>query len=235
MRSTILNRRAPILLMLLPFLGCGGTVADNSGGSTGIAGSAGNAAAGTAGTVAGGADSGGSPTSGGVAQGGTTNWNACNVAQDCVLEPKSPCGVGCEPIAITAYVAVNQASVAAYQASLPKLACPQAVCGPVAPFELTAPNYFADCVQGQCSVIDLRTTDYTACSSIADCYIRSGTTCCGCSSGSWIALSNKASVETLFCGPSVACTADCAVVTQPPIKAICAMNGHCAVTSLVLP
>jgi hypothetical protein len=56
----------------------------------------------------------------------------------------------------------------------------------------------------------VRLTELSACASSSGCYLRSGTTCCGCGSDTLIAVSGSANVEQVFCAPAAGCGADCA-------------------------
>jgi hypothetical protein len=51
--------------------------------------------------------------------------------------------------------------------------------------------YFPTCSAGECGVVDLRTTEYTACSDDAECVLRAGTGCCErCDGQGFVALSS---------------------------------------------
>jgi hypothetical protein len=191
--------------------------APSFGGSAGIGGVAGVAGAG-AGWGAGG-------------QGGA-NWTACGPADSCVLEPVSCCGPGCEPVPLSAFTAINSKSVLDYTNSHPICPCIYAPCQVVLPEQRNVPNYIATCDQGQCKAIDIRTSALTACTSDADCYLRSGTSCCaGCGTDNLVAFSNKANVQTTLCAggpfscPAIACA------TPPPagVSPFCNVSGHCVV------
>jgi hypothetical protein len=220
-------------LLLLP--ACGGREAGDPAASSGTsAGDGGSVAVGTGGssgtvgaTGVGGSGIAGQSGVGGQGQGGA-DWTSCNSMSTCVLEAVGACGPGCEPVALSAFTAINRASEEAYNKSHPPAPCLAIACLAPPPGEANTPNYFAACESGQCRPMDVRTGPLSACSDNTDCYLRSGTTCCGCGNGNLIAVSKKANVEAAFCGGS-ACAADCVSAPLPPnVSAVCA-SGHCLV------
>jgi hypothetical protein len=221
-----------MVAILLGVAACGGQVATDSGGS-GIGGSAAWAVGGSAtgpGATGGRIGTAGSSAVGGGGQGGQ-DWTACGPTDTCVLEPTGPCGPGCEPVPLSSYTAINSTYVTEYRQSIPPVPCIVLIggCPVLTPDQLGTPNYYATCEQGHCQVVDLRTSPLSTCLSSSDCYIRSGTTCCGCGNTDWVAASTKANVEQLFCAPAAACTADC-TVTPSCLSAFCNVSGHCALS-----
>jgi hypothetical protein len=152
----------------------GGTTSTGGGAGTGgiphVGGAAG--AGGSAGLgAAGGSAGAGGGSSGAGGQGGT-NWTACGPTTTCVLESVGCCGPGCEPVPLSAFTAINQASVADYQKAHPVCPCVFLACLAIAPEQRNVPSYMATCVQGQCKAIDIRSSALTACTTSADCYLR---------------------------------------------------------------
>lgn len=165
--------------------------------------------------------------------GGTPNYDACKVATDCMLAANGCCGV-CDRPGVTAHDFRAYNKKYAQQAS----ACPNAdvACGPCPqPEGDGASKYFVpNCVNDECVVEDIRTSDVTACTSANDCKLRSGTGCCeGCGSqNDFVSVRNDGSLEKLVCGdiqpPCDAC------VVLPPSGAIPDCNrGHCGIVYLL--
>jgi hypothetical protein len=89
-------------------------------------------------------------------------------------------------------------------------------------------QYFVpDCVQGQCEVVDLRTSPVTACTTSNDCTVRHGTGCCeGCDNSNLFSVRNDGSFAKLVCGDGpIACPA-CAP-PAPDAVPVC-NDGRCS-------
>jgi hypothetical protein len=129
---------------------------------------------------------------------------------------------------MSAFTAINGASVAAYERSHPACPCVAEACAPVPIGQANAPNYYATCELGRCQVEDVRTSPVSACTADSDCTLRSGATCCGCGNDNLIAVSVKVDAEALFCPPGVRCAADCASTVPAGVSAVC-QAGHCVV------
>jgi hypothetical protein len=203
---------------LILFFACGGRE-----GTSGTAGGGGSVTVGTGGS------SGTATTSGAGGQGqGGVDWASCTSQDTCLLEAVGSCPV-CETNPLSAFTAINSAFETTFNNNRPGclafIMCP----APLPPGEGNRPNYFAACEAGHCQPHDVRTTLLSACTSDDDCYLRSGTTCCGCGTGDLIAVSKTANVEQAFCGASRACAADCVSAPLPPgLSAVCSA-GHCRV------
>ena len=217
-----------LVALLLGVAACGGQVATDSGG----AGIGGSTAAGMGGSATGGAATGGWIGAGGTSVGaggqGGTDWTACGPNDTCVLEPVMPCLICDQPL--TSFTAINSANVAEYWRSLPQLMCIGTACPYLPPDQVNTPNYYATCEQGHCQAVDLRTSPLSACSTSSDCYIRAGTTCCGCGNTDWVAASIRANVEQVFCAPAAGCAADCTTSAPPCLSTYCNSSGHCALS-----
>jgi len=147
-----------------------------------------------------------------------------------VLETKSACGAGCEPVPISGFIAINSAHDAEYRASGgPTPPCLAISCPDPAPGAANTPNYYAACESGHCQVLDVRTSELSACGSVTECWVRSGTSCCGCGSDDLIAVSTQANVEQAFCGASGGCVGDCASGPLAPGMSVACVAGHCRV------
>jgi hypothetical protein len=199
--------------------GTGGLAATSFGGFSGTGGAAGGTAA-TGGWISGTGGAGQNPAA----------WTACGPSDTCILEPAVSC-LGCEPVPLTSFTAINSAYTSEYLKSLPQLECVSGPCANLTPDQLGTPNYYATCEQGQCQAVDIRTSPLSACSTSSDCYVRSGTSCCGCGTGNWVAASSKANVEQVLCAPAAGCAADCAISVASCLGASCITStGHCSLS-----
>jgi hypothetical protein len=224
------RRYSHLALGLLCF-SCGGHAAVDSqgtgtGGTAVVGGTAGTGGTGGARGGAGGAAAAGAVGVAGSGIGGI-DWAACTPPDSCVLETQTGCGAGCEPVPLSAFIPVNRKNDAAYKMQQPIPPCVSSQCPDVPPSSVNTKNYYAACESGRCQAIDVRTSSLSACSSDSECYLRSGTTCCGCGSN-WIAVSSRANAGAVFCGNS-ACAADCVSAPVPPgVSAVCSA-GQCSV------
>jgi hypothetical protein len=166
--------------------------------------------------------------------GGTPNYDACEVASDCVLAPNGCCGV-CDGLNVSGhdFRAFNKAHL--QEAS----ACPNAdvACGPCpVPEGGGVARYFvANCVNKECVVEDIRKSDVTACNSANDCVLRSGTGCCeGCGGpNDFVSVRNDGSLEELVCGPVQLPCDPCVAVPPSGARAHCNDDGHCGIVYLL--
>lgn len=247
-REPHMARRSSLLALGLLCFSCGGHagIDSPSGGSTGgtavMGGTVGTVGtsgedncicdlrAGGGGGAAGAAGVGGSGSSGT----GGIDWAACAPPDSCVLETQTDCGGGCEPVPLSAFIPANSKNDAAYKMQHESL-CPGGgdQCPAVPPDSVNTKNYYAACEAGRCQPIDVRTSSLSECSINSECYLRSGTSCCGCGSD-WTAVSSRVDAGAAFCGSS-ACAADCVSAAVPPgVSAVCghsagASSGHCLV------
>jgi hypothetical protein len=190
-----------------------GSAGRAAGGSIGVAGSSSSAGAtslGGFGSVGGTVGSAGT-TSGSAGAGGATDIRSCSSNTDCEVVPVSCCSCGTGPV--SSYTAINTKYTAQYNERCGTIDC--VACPPTA-FDPNNPvfYYVPTCQAGHCAVVDLRTTDVTACSSAAECSLRAGTACCSACSGTPIALNTKNApkLSALVCGSDpglcLACTPD---------------------------
>ena len=206
-------------------VGTGGSVAPGGMGGSSIM-------VGTGGSVGGSVAAGGAASSAGTSSSAGTggiDWAACAPPDTCVLETETACGAGCEPVPLSRFILVNSKLDAAYKKQQVVPPCPFGSCGPVPPNMVNASNYYAECEAGRCVGLDVRTSPLSACSTDAECILRSGTSCCGCGAGDLIAVSSKANVEVAFCGTNGGCAADCVSAPVPPGVAPYCSLGHCLV------
>jgi hypothetical protein len=166
---------------------------------------------------------GGSAGGGGGSGGGQGN---CQVSSDCTLIPTSCCGQ-CGAATRDDSIALPASEVSDYRIDN---------CGPVvgcpACYQAQDPNLIAACVQNECRVVDVLELQLNACSTDADCRLRTHD-CCECGGDQSIEglISINASAEgdlvDLVCDPNTACD-ECAPL--PPLDAtpICD-GGRCLV------
>jgi hypothetical protein len=245
-----MNRRSLRLIALLPFsvlgaVACGGSAFDSGGkgaGGTGaVAGSsvfAGSGNLGGSGSAAGSGNVAGSSSAGSTSIGGTGNVGggygtggnagldiqACTSNSDCEIEPTSCCGCGSDPA--SNFTAINSKYQSQYESRCGAVGC--AGCPPVADDPRTA-YYVATCQASQCVVVDLHTMDITACTTAADCSLRSGTACCsGCGENMVSLNTDRASeLSTLVCGSAPTACPACAP-TNAGYSTGCS-DGRCTV------
>jgi hypothetical protein len=229
------QRYLPFAALLL-LSACGGRETGDSPSGTGTGGGGGAVTVGTGGsggtssttTGEGGSSTAGQSGTGGSGQGGN-DFSACTPMDSCVLEPVGACGPGCEPVPLSAFTAINSSQMEAYSRSRPPVPCLAIACAPSPPGVATSQNYYAVCQSGTCEPVDVRMTTLSVCASDDDCYLRAGTTCCGCGNDNLIAVSKRVNVEQVFCGAGHACAADCVSAPLPPgVRAYCS-GGHCLV------
>lgn len=170
--------------------------------------------------------------------GGTPNYDACKVTTDCVVT-----GAGCCPICdgenvtLHSLIAFNRAysacSFAADKAGPGDGDVPGACAPCPEPADAGKLRYFVpECVAGQCSVTDLRTSSATACMKDADCRLRRGTSCCETCDAPLIAVANNGSFEKLVCGDAIPPCAACANEDAIMGAVATCVQGRCEVTYL---
>jgi hypothetical protein len=234
-------------LALFSLGACGGSAFDagpGSGGTGAASGTAGSSVGGTIG-ISGGTSSGGSTSVGGslsvggsssggqvgvAGSGGSggTDITACSSNTDCEIEDVGCCSCGQGPV--SNFTAINSKYDAQYSQRCGAVDC--AACPPVA-FNINDPTryYVPTCAAGHCTVVDLRATDITVCSSASDCSLRNGTACCDGCSGPPIALNtkNEPELSKYVCGNEPVACAAC-VGSGSGYTAACS-DGRCSVAS----
>ena len=159
------------------------------------------------------------------------DWAACEPGDSCQLESQTACGFGCEPVDPARFIPVNGKYDALFRKLQPVPPCIDLPCDPI-PGTDTLRYYFGECIAGRCRASDVRTSAVSACKADADCYLRGGTTCCGCGGPlDTIAVSHRADAELAFCGARGHCAEDCSAYPDPPGYAADCVSGHCAVYS----
>jgi trypsin inhibitor len=168
--------------------------------------------------------------------GRSPNYDACKVAQDCVLASPGCCGV-CDGPGVSKhdFIAYNQANVGLVSTcGNGNVAC--GACPEPEPGQGTTQFFVPNCVAGECVVEDIRESDVTACTAAEDCKLRMGTACCeNCAGGGGdvVAVRNDGSFEKLVCGDVLPPCSAC----EPPVRifadASCNPNGRCEVLPLL--
>ncbi|HEX2877844.1 MAG TPA: BPTI/Kunitz-type proteinase inhibitor domain-containing protein [Polyangiaceae bacterium] len=166
--------------------------------------------------------------------GGMPNYDACEVASDCVLAANGCCGV-CDGPNVTAHDFRAYNLKYALEAS----ACPSGdvACGACPnPEGDGAYKYFVpNCVNNECVVEDIRKSDVTACNSADDCVLRSGTGCCeGCGGpNDFVSVRNDGSLQELVCGAVQPPCDPCVAMPPSDARPHCNDDGHCGIVYLL--
>jgi hypothetical protein len=127
--------------------------------------------------------------------GGGQNWGACRHDSECGWTGRDCCG--CEPADDKQLVALNNK----YAMSWDNQHCANVgICAPCPqpPETQAVAKYFKPvCVSGQCSILDIRKSKLTSCTTSSDCSLRNGANCCSeCDQSGWVSVNSKAD----FCG-----------------------------------
>jgi hypothetical protein len=160
--------------------------------------------------------------------GGNPNYDACTQPSDCVVTGTGCCGV-CDSPDLTAhdFLAYNKK----FAESVLACAAVDIACAPCAPQPAGTRKYFVpNCVQGECVVEDVRSSDVTSCKTAQDCQLRHGVSCCeGCGgTGDLIAVRNDGSFEKLVCPSEPYPCPACLPAPPTNASAVCE-GGHCIV------
>lgn len=161
------------------------------------------------------------------------NYDACQVATDCMLSPIGFFGT-CDGSQITAhdFVAYNRR----YEAEVSPCAGADIPCDPCVPTKQATRKYFVpNCVRGECVVEDVRKSEVTACKTSQDCVLRNGTACCeSCTSADeLVAVRNDGSLEQLVCGALPRACPGCLPMQPRDAAPDCDESGHCSVVYLL--
>jgi len=152
------------------------------------------------------------------------NLDECASGSDCALTLASCCG----PPNVTGYTAHDFVAYAPqHQGQLDLCEIPTCT-DPPGDLSGERKYFVPECVQNECTVTDLRTSELTRCETAQDCRLRMGSGCCeGC--GDLIAVRNDGSFEKQVCGDAILPCPPC-VGTMPPDSAVpVCIDGHCSV------
>jgi hypothetical protein len=167
-------------------------------------------------------------STGGSVQGGAANLTQCVANDDCGLRAKTCCGI-CGAPSSTDVIALSVEGMTQYTKD---------VCGggpvpcPACATQMN-PDLFATCRSGNCKVVDLATSDLSACQQASDCVLRAATCCeCNASVETWnlVALSKSALADyaSQVCGSEEVC-AKCMPIYPTTIVPAC-VSGHCQIS-----
>lgn len=147
--------------------------------------------------------------------------DACEKATDCVLSSRDCCGP-CEPVQISALVAINRAHA---DAARPECNHTCGMCPPLEPDQTATSRYFKpDCIDRKCAVVDIRETEIVNCQVNSDCRLRLGTQCCEACSGEPVAVN----VSTNFCPDGELPCPPCVPQIPADYSSVC-QAGRCVV------
>jgi Kunitz/Bovine pancreatic trypsin inhibitor domain len=139
---------------------------------------------------------------------GGVTIDGCVSPADCVITTPGCCAP-CDANE-TQLIAINRKFAGTF-GNCSGIAC--GGCAPVDPFFAARPYFAATCVEHWCYLMDLRQTEYTACTEDTDCRLRAGTECCeDCATDQIVALAiNKSSsFQQLTCGDQPPACRHCA-------------------------
>jgi hypothetical protein len=174
---------------------------------------------------------------------GTPNNDSCQRSGDCVLDGTTCCGLcDSEGLTLQSFIAYNPALGSGCSGSGAPAplggsgntarpaggAC--APCPMLAPDTGTRRYFFAECVAGQCSVTDARTSPATACQTSSDCRLRHGTSCCETCDAQLFAVATNGSFEQLACGGALPPCPACPPEPTTAATATC-VDGRCVVSN----
>lgn len=155
----------------------------------------------------------------------TPPTGACQTHGDCVLIDRDCCAA-CPPAPKESVLAVPESLAEAAQRA--RCASPVS-CGdcPPANYDPLADRVVAACIEGSCTVLDLREEELTRCSDDDECVVRGAGCCAACAPrpSEAIAIREDADDAVLACDPAPACT----TCRPAALEAFCASDGHCAV------
>jgi len=160
-------------------------------------------------------------------RGGAPELDACASDLDCVITSIGCCDA-CEPVPDSALVAVAADQIDELRALT---GCTDVACaGCLAPTrgERTRHNYYPVCVDGQCTVRDVRSQPIAACDTVDDCRLRCGTGCCDACGPAEdvIAVRADADLSAAFCdGDPVPC--DPCLCAVPDSYVLRCVGGFC--------
>jgi hypothetical protein len=163
--------------------------------------------------------------------GGAPDFGSCSAPSDCTLAAPVCCAA-CDPVDLTAFVALNRRHMADHARAI---GCEGVACAPCqeAPEEQKTSAYFtATCQNSRCVVLDVRTTPVTQCESPADCHLRVGARCCeGCSPAGIVAIASEDELRGLVCDPTPVGCPPCVPEIPPELTPAC-RDGRCRVTRI---
>ncbi len=156
--------------------------------------------------------------------GARPSLRGCDQAIQCAVASVGCCGLcGDEDIGRT--IGVNRARLEDYRP------CGDVLCEqcPEVPEASRTTQYFVPaCVDSECTVTDLRTTDATACTVDEQCFLRLGTACCEACGGNGFAALSSTAFLAQECGFDYGCP-DCVTPEPPEGMTTRCVDGRCRV------
>ncbi|MBN2193321.1 MAG: BPTI/Kunitz domain-containing protein [Polyangiaceae bacterium] len=159
--------------------------------------------------------------------GGEPDLDACTSDRDCVVTGAGCCDA-CDPVVATDLIALRGDQLE----ELDELTgCTDVLCEPClapTPSERTRQNFYPSCVDGRCTLRDVRNQPFAACETAADCRLRCGTGCCeSCGAdGNLIAVRIDADLTTEFCDEDPVPCDPCLCDVPESYKTSC-IGGYC--------
>ncbi len=150
----------------------------------------------------------------------------CRAAGDCVVRSAACCGE-CEPVKAEDLRALNR-----NYADLDT--CAGVPCRACAGYDSDSERryYGARCMNQQCQLFDVRSTEIARCESDGDCVLREGLECCECASaGPWVAISTQTILALNFLGCAPGTCPVCDHTPSGDLRASC-VDGRCVVSNL---
>jgi len=196
---------------------CGGDTTDHAATNGGAGGSGGNAG-----------------TGGSAAVGGTgalpAQWFACADTSECVVR-SAECCEACGIDSASTAIAVNGSALEALSTSLCSAQvepCPNYDCALFASYVLPF------CIEGRCTVIDIRNDLLTSCGTDEQCRLRWDTGCCeACGLDELlVGVNSQVNYDATVCGAGAGVCPPCAEPYPSAARAICGANNHCEVAWL---
>jgi hypothetical protein len=159
--------------------------------------------------------------------GGTPDLDACTTSSQCVIASPACCG-SCSMETAHDLVGINSRNWDAYHNTS---GCGGISCGPcpeIDEFERTSQYFIPACENGVCTIVDIRETAATECSTGADCELRDGAECCaGCDGAGLVAVRPQVFAD-LVCPDFVHSCPQCAHAIPPEFAPVCSI-GRCSV------
>ncbi len=156
-----------------------------------------------------------------------TSWDDCTGPGQCVALQTGCCGV-CGAPTLADVTGVNAERIERFRADTcrdPDPVCPECA-------SMDEPNLVAFCVAEECTAIDVRLDELSACTADSDCMLRDPACCESCRPvpETLVALATAHALEyrLAICPPDAACPA-CWPIYPAGWEAVCGADGHCAV------
>jgi hypothetical protein len=164
-------------------------------------------------------------------RGGAQDMDACTQTNECMALEVGCCG-SCEQGNDHSFVAINRKH---YDAFSQTRTCPGIVCGSCPDVDelMTTSQYFGSiCLEGACTIVDIRESAATECTGGSECQLRDGAACCeGCDGRGLVSVRPQAFVDLLCANALEQACPPCAPMIPPEFVPTCT-TGRCRVTRL---